>query len=329
MYMISLRKTILAAAATLLLTPVTKAQETETYFPYPTVPESITGITPQADYMMAHFWDRCNLKQAFSSMRKMRTAFDDYVSLMPYASADTIRTSVNKLLTEVGKNPKHLLAMMEWAESDLYSDSARVVCDECYLPFVEAAARSKKLSKAERARYEYQAKVLGGSVVGRIAPDFEYTTPDGQTRRLSEIPDGPYILLFINDPGCEECAMARVRLSGCVDLNDLIDDGKIVVVNIYPGEYDSAWAAEVADYNPKWIVGASPAIDELYDMRNPPVFYYLNGSKQILSKSLQIDNLLQAFYVVNQRAKEAKANAANAKEAATEGTESESSPSAE
>ena len=44
-----------------------------------------------------------------------------------------------------------------------------------------------------------------------------------------------------------------------------------------------------------------PDIDETYDMRNPPVIYYLNGQHVILSKNLDIDNLLEAFRRVNEK----------------------------
>ena len=45
-----------------------------------------------------------------------------------------------------------------------------------------------------------------------------------------------------------------------------------------------------------------PDADEYFDMRNPPVIYYLNGNHKILSKSLAVDNLIEAFRRVNERA---------------------------
>ena len=90
-----------------------------------------------------------------------------------------------------------------------------------------------------------------------------------------------------------------MRLSADVNLNDLIDTGNLIVLSIYPGEADDTWKDRTSVYNKKWIVGAMPQIDELYDMRNPPVIYYLNGSHKILSKNFDIDNLLEAFRQVN------------------------------
>ena len=291
-------KNILLASA-IVAAGVTQAQ---TLFPYPTVPESIEGLTPRSDYMMEHFWDRCDIKSAFSAVQRFRGAFTDYVDLMPFASGPAMETSVNAFLKEVARNPRNLLTVAEMAEELLYSDSARVHCDECYLPFAKAVASNKKISKAQKARFDYQAKVLSRSQVGMTAPDISFTNRDGQTQRLSDIPLGPYVLIFINDPSCEECAMARVRLQADYALNSLIDKGLIKVLSIYPGEYDSEWAEQAKDYSQRWIVGAAPDADEYFDMRQPPVFYYLNGKHIILSKSLAIDNLIEAFRRVNERA---------------------------
>ena len=288
------------ALGTVALTAM--AANAQTLFPYPTVPESIEGLTPRSDYMMEHFWDRCDLKSVFSSVKKFQGAFSDYVDLMPFASGEVMKHSVESFLKEVGKKPKNLLTVAEMAEGLLYSDTAHVRCDECYLPFAQAVASNKKLSKAERARFDYQAKVLSRSQVGMTAPDIAYTTREGKSERLSDIAYGPYILIFINDPSCDECAMARVRLQADYALNSLIDKGLIKVLSLYPGEYDPDWAEQARDYSSRWIVGAAPDADEYFDMRNPPVFYYLNGNHKILSKSLAVDNLIEAFRRVNNRA---------------------------
>ena len=131
--------------------------------------------------------------------------------------------------------------------------------------------------------------------------DFEYTTPEGTKGRLSDMPAGAYVLLFFNDPDCDECELARVRLAADLNLNDLVDRGLIKVMSIYPGEPDDEWKAKTATYNKKWIVGAAPEVDEIYDMRNPPVIYYLNGEHSILSKTFAIDNLIEAFRVVRNK----------------------------
>ena len=271
------------------------------YFPYPVVPDNLTTLSERSGFFIEHFWDHCNFKSAFSSVQRMQKAFNDYIELMPYADAEAVHRSIDNLIKNVSKNPGNLLTLAEMAEGALYSDTAAIVCDECYLPFAQAVATSKKISKAEKSRFEYQAKALSGSQIGMTAPDFTFTSPNGGQGRLSDMPAGAYVLLFFNDPDCDECELARVRLAADFNLNDLIDRNLIKVMSIYPGEPTDEWKASTSTYNPKWIVGAAPEIDEIYDMRNPPVIYYLNGSHTILSKTFAIDNLLEAFRVVRNK----------------------------
>lgn len=297
---------IATLACALAITGAARAQSADgrhTYFPYPIVPESMQGITERSNFLMEHFWDFCDFKTAFSSKSKMQAAFNDYAAIMPFATAENTRESIDRLIKQVSKNPKNLLSLAEMAEGAFYADTAQIRCDDCYLPFARAAAANKKISKAERARFDYQARSLGGSQVGMTAPDFMYTTPDGQTGRLSEIAEGPYILLFVNDPTCDECNLARIRLQADISLDWLIDNGHMKVISIYPGLSNPEWVEQAKDYSDKWIVGACPDIDELYDMRQTPTIYYLNGKHQILSKSFDIDRLLNAFYIVAEKFK--------------------------
>lgn len=285
----------------------------ETLFPYPTVPDNIESFTERSNYFMEHFWDRANLKQSFSTKQKLQSAFLDFVGFMPYADSETVHSTIDKLITNVEKTgANNLLTLAEMAEAALYSDTAAIVCDECYLPFAKAVVGNRKISKAQKSRFEYQAKALESSMVGQTAPDFTYTMADGTTGRLSDVKPGAYVLLFINDPDCDECQLARVRLSADLNLNEMANAGLIKVMSIYPGEPDDEWREKVAGYNKNWIVGACPDIDEILDMRNPPVLYYLNGKHEILSKTLAVDNLLEAFRVVNQKMKNSKQQASKA-----------------
>lgn len=271
----------------------------QTYFEYPKVPDNIETLTERSNFFIEHFWERCNMKSAFSSKAKMAEAFNDYISFMPYADASVVHSSIDRLIASVSKNPQNLLTLAEIAEGTLYADTARIACDECYLPFAQAVANNRKISKAEKARFEYQANALSASQVGMTAPELVYTRPDGTKGKLSELTPGAYVLLFFNDPDCTECELARVRLSADANLNDLVTSGKIIVLSIYPGEPDDDWRDRTSVYNSRWEVGAVPDADESYDMRNPPVIYYLNGEHKILSKTFDIDNLIEAFRQVN------------------------------
>ena len=300
-YILSL--TLLSAAA------VGSAQnKPNTLFEYPDVPQNLTTLTERSNFYIENFWKRANLKSAFSSVARLDQAFGDYVDLMPYADANIVHKSINDLITQVAKDPHNLLTLAEIAEGKFYSDSARIACDECYLPFAQAVADSKKLSKAEKSRFAYKANILAHTQVGMIAPNFTYTTPAGETRQLDDLPKDAYVVLFVNDPDCDECELARVRLAADYVINDLQDRGLLKILSIYPGEISDEWKDRTSVYNKRWEVGAAPDIDEIYDLRHAPVIYYLNGQHKILSKSLTADQLIEAFRVVSEKMKANRQN---------------------
>lgn len=272
----------------------------ETLFPYPQVPEELESLQERTSYLVSHFWERCNMQSAILKRDAFKGAFMDYISFMPYAQADTVHNSIKRLIAAYEKSPDNMLTLAELAEEAVYNGDADFVSDEIFLPFANAVVNNKKIPKAKKARIAHEAKVVGQTQVGKVAPDLKLTLSDGSTSLLSST-RGSHVLIFVNDPDCDECRMTRIRLSADHNINQLIDDGLLRIVSIYPDEYSAEWAQDVAGYNPRWIVAATPYIDDEYDLRATPSFYYLNPEGVILSKALEADNLLEAFHVVNSK----------------------------
>lgn len=269
-------------------------------FAYPEPPEELVSLQERTSYLVAHFWDRCNMQSAILNREKFKSAFMDYISFMPYADAATVHESISRLIASYEKAPDHLLTLGELAEEAVYNGEAEFLSDEIFLPFAKAVVDNKKISKTKKARLAHEAKIVEQTQVGLIAPELKYTLRDGSTSQLSDT-RGAHVLLFVNDPDCDECRMTRIRLSADYNINQLLDDGLLRIVSIYPDDYTSEWAQDVAGYNQRWIVGAAPDIDEIYDLRHTPTLYYLNPEGVILSKSLDPDNLLEAFHVANSK----------------------------
>lgn len=263
----------------------------ETFFQYPQAPENLTSLTQRANYVVEHFWDKCNLNSAFSSRARMTKAFQDYITYMQFASKDTTIISINKLIKEVQKKPKNMLTLAQIAEETLYGDSAIFWSDELYLQFASAVNSTKKLSKAEKARYKHHEVILTNSLVGSIAPNFEITTPEGSNIQFDSI-KAPAIILFFNDIECTDCRLAKVRLATDLNLNKLIDRGVIKIVSIHPGEASEEWINEANNYPKNWVVGACEDIYDMFDMRTVPTIYQLDDNHKIVAKNLNVDGIL-------------------------------------
>lgn len=291
-----------AIALTFSAANTASAQSEATLFPYPTAPEELPTLYQRCNYLVDHFWDKCNLHTAFSSKQKLNDAFGYWTQFMPYATRDTVFMSIDNLIDKVKKSGPNTLTLARMAENWLWSDSAEIHSDELYLPFARAAAGHKKISGADRARFAAHVKLIENSSVGSQLPALKLTAPDGSKSLLSDI-DGVNVVLFFNDPDCTECNMARVRLSADYNAKRMLEAGKLVIVSIYPGNpNDATWLAAATEYPESWITVAAPDADEYFDLRETPVIYLVN-SKVIKLKNVPLDNLLNGLRAIGSNMK--------------------------
>ncbi len=277
------------------------AAEPQELIPRPLPPDSMTNLQPRCDFIVTRFWDRCNLEQAVLHPTELKSAFGEWVSIMPYASADSVHAAIDKVLSRYSKSGPITLRMAELAEYWTYTDSADYFSEEIYLPFAKAAANHKKIAKIDRARFAQDTQIIESSGLNATVPNLKFTRPDGSQGSLADA-TGASVLLFINDPDCFDCNMARIRLANDYNTNNLIEKGELIIVSIYPGSPDDkVWRDALPDYPETWIVGAMPDADKYFLIDNPPTFLFLNRDHRVLAKDLPVDHYLNAFQVAQTR----------------------------
>ena len=134
----------------------------------------------------------------------------------------------------------------------------------------------------------------GGSAddqIGAQLPGVSLKGVDGKSINIDNIKAATIIVAFI-DPECDDCNIARLRLSTNVALNSIIDGEKLALVCIYPGPYSKEWAAEASTSSDKWIVAASEDADERFDLRQMPTIYVLDADKKIVAKNVRAEDIL-------------------------------------
>lgn len=264
-------------------------------FPYPVPPDTMQLFQSRCDYIVNRFWDRCNFDRAMNEPEKFNAVFGDWVSIIPHASADTAHVAINKLLKRFEKKGDITLQLANMAENWLFSDTAQFISPEVYLPFAKAAATNKKISKADRARYEGQVRILESSSVGCTVPPIAIIKSDGSAGKLNEI-SGNSIFLFFNDPDCMECSMARVRLNTDPSTQELIKNGELTIVSIYPGDAeDDSWEKARNNTPEDWICIAMPEAYDYFDIRTLPTFYFLNKEHKVLLSGVNENYFLNSF----------------------------------
>ncbi|MDE5727880.1 MAG: DUF5106 domain-containing protein [Duncaniella sp.] len=273
----------------------------DTYFQYPIVPDSITTFQARCDYLADHFFDFCDFSRSFSNRQRMGEEIKVYLTLISNANARKGAEGARALMKKLEKQPAEQLYVAELAEGSLYGDTAQYWLDHIYLPFAEAIAANKRIGKAEKSRYEHQAKLLRNSTVGGQVPDMPYTKADGTTSHI-KADTAQVVLIFFNDPGCSDCFMARVRLNADISISDLIREGKLKVVSISLCDPDDEWKKYASELPETWTTGAAPDADLTFDLRSgTPDFYILDSRHRIWYKHLDIDQVLDVARQLKKR----------------------------
>lgn len=272
-----------------------------TYFPYPVVPEEKVTLSERCNYLVDKFWEGCNLKQSFSNLERLNQAFGDWVGFMPYATTDTLFISIDRFIKDVNKlGPSYMLTIGKMAETWTYTDSCEVYSEELYLPFAKAVAENKKIDKAERARFERQAQVIENSGLGKNVPPFTFTKPDGSQSNLGDVIASRIVLFFV-EPDCFDCTLAKARLGADYNLKQLIERGLVKIVAIYPGQNTEQWQAEAVTYPEEWVVGASEQVNDYFEFDEQPTIYYLDARRKVLGKDVSVDALMLGLRQINQQ----------------------------
>lgn len=265
----------------------------KTYFPYPVAPDTLATLQQRTDYIVTRFWDRCDLKRAFSAKNRMAESFADYLSFMPYASRDTVFASMDRLAAKLAKQPDDLLFLAECAERELLGDSAQYVSEELFLHFAKEVIANKKIPKASKARWQHMVRLLENSMPGNRIPAIPYETRGGEQRTLAQDSAKVLVVLYLYDPDCVECSLAKVRLNTDTRAGQLLANGAMKVVCLTPSEPTGEWRSAVERYPEAWTVGAAPDLDDMLMYETLPTFYVLDGKGKIYYKNLNVDQVLQ------------------------------------
>lgn len=263
----------------------------EPLFEYPSAPDSIVQLNERSNFLMRHFWDRLDFKQKKTvDQNALNDAFSVYVAAMRFADADEADGSVTNLLEKTAKNPALAIQFTRAAEEALYGPRAEVWSDGIYLRFTEALLKNKKVSDDRKLRFRRHATLLRNSMQGAVPPEFDYETPAGSVAHYS--PNGVVTLIEFGDPDCDECRMAKLKLETNVSFNNLLDRGLVNVLFIIPDAAEG-WNTLVADYSPKWHVGASDTVADLFDMRAVPSIYVIDREGKVAAKNVTVEQAMQ------------------------------------
>lgn len=279
------------------------AQKKDTYFPYPEIVDQDATLTERCNFLVYNFWDRCNIKESFSSLERLEGAFADWLSFMPYASVDTVNLAINNYLEAVAKTGKNnLVTIGDMAEKWVYSDSAEYQSEQLFLPFCKFIADSKKVGKKEKEHFAALAKVIESSGLGMNIPPFTIVQADGSTSSFGNELASRLILMLL-EPGDFDSTMARTRLAADYNVQQLVGQGLLKVVALVPGNPTTEGTDMLAACPAEWTTGFLPDAAVYFEPEPMPAIFYLDARHKVLGKHLSTDQLLVGIRAINQSIK--------------------------
>ncbi len=268
-------------------------------FPYPKPTDDMVSLNERCDYIVSQFWKRCDFKGAMSKKEALNSTFGDWVSFLPYATADTVHASIDRMLESVRKSGPQTLELARLAEGWLYSDTSEIYSEEVYYPFAKAAASHKKISSADRAHFENHVRILDNTRKGERVGHLDFVTASGEKKSLDDFHTQMIVVMF-NDHKSDACTLARVRLSADINATALIRAGLLTVICLDPAEADDDWKAAAETYPADWTVGTLPDARSYFNLRYTPSLFLLDARHRLLAKDIRIDGLLAALAGVRQ-----------------------------
>lgn len=187
-------------------------------------------------------------------------------------------------------------------QAHFFSDPNSPMRSEEYLiPVMEKVLESPYATQVQKEDATYFLPLFSLNRIGTPAADFTFTLKGGRTRTLHSV-NAEHIILFFSNPGCEDCRKTTEQVSGDPYLQDLIDKGRLAVVNIYPDNDIDAWYGYVTNYPDNWISGYAPGIDEpdvngvqLYNIRAIPSLYLLDSDGNVVMKDAPLEKIIDGI----------------------------------
>ena len=114
----------------------------------------------------------------------------------------------------------------------------------------------------------------------------------GRRRQLSGI-KADYVLVYFNDPDCEDCRRVKELLTLSPVVNDLLESGRLKLLSVCVEGKTPAW--EKAEFPAGWIDGYDAdqrlTREQVYDLKAMPTLYLLDAEKRVILKDASFEQV--------------------------------------
>lgn len=236
------------------------------------------------------------------SQASLEIQFEPFVQELLALPADEARQRQESRLAEVAGDSVRWRELIALEEKFLLDPNSPYRDEERYLPVAEAVVESPFATEKQLYYHQYILPRLQYNRPGTKAADFGFLTPRGRRSTLYQTIDArrpKHTLLFFSNPGCPNCKEITDALSGDTRVQAHIQQGDLLVVNIYPDADVETWLDYLPEYPAEWICGCDEDqvlnAETIYWLRAIPSLYLLDEEKRVILKDAPLERLMAAL----------------------------------
>ena len=258
-------------------------------------PNGTLDTLAQLALYRSQLWDNVD----FSDNRLLHTPvivnkLKRYIGELTVQHPDSINKSAGLLVDKVLNHKEYLKFFANWIT--LYYDPEKTTLMDPEAVFVYMV---KNYFKPELAYWSDSAEVyalqlrayeMEASLVGRKGPDVSAPSPDGSLKSIYEM-KAPYILVYMYDPNCENCAVETPKLV------KFYQEWRSKGVDVYGIALNTdipEWKAYIAKNRITWTNVFDPTNKSIYAkyyVNHTPELYVLNPDRTVIAKNLKVEQV--------------------------------------
>lgn len=267
-------------------------------FTLPTIPSVITTDEQKCEFLAENYWTNFNFKDT-TQIRKNPIAeqlYNDFLGLLSRVSVETAQRGVEKMMKLAEVDSTMYTCFVSFGEKYLYDPNAATRNEELYIIVAQNQLASKWYDDAHKIRPRHRYELALKNRIGKKALDFKYTLASGKQGSLYKI-NAEYVLVYFNNPGCGDCKRVKQQLMASSLLTNVIQEGKLKLLSIYPDEDLAEWHKDKATVPTTWInaydKGTVVKNKDMYDLKAIPTLYLLDKNKTVLLKDARFEEVEQ------------------------------------
>ncbi|MDR1983417.1 MAG: DUF5106 domain-containing protein [Prevotellaceae bacterium] len=263
-------------------------------FILPDVPVVITDRLESYKYIATNYWNNFDFSDSSTYRQTTSYIFADFLSILQHVDLQTALQSMKIMMQKAETDSIAYKRFVDICEKYLYGANSPYRSDELYIPVLQSIIGTNIIDENYKIIAEYRLKMAMKNRIGNKAADFEYTLVSGITHKLYDIKT-EFVLLFINNPGCNACKEYTERIQNSQLIQQLIKEKLLTVLAVYPDEDLTEWKKYQTQIPKNWINAYDKKLmirsNEIYDLRAIPTLYLLDKDKNVLLKDTFVESV--------------------------------------